>query len=408
MSILIMNFIPYSSSPYEEFLKKSGEELILLTSDEFFQDFNEKDYVYIESFSNYRNNQLVEYRAIELYKKFKYHTIIAASEADIVRAAKLREYLGLDGQDVNSAIQYRDKVIMKQLASKYGLPTPPFAAIDDAFDLFKFIDQHQLPIILKPRSGVGSRDTYVISNQKELEDLLVKGIPIQYIAEKFVDGDVCHVDGIIHNGEIVFICASKYLNEPIKYHNKGYLGSYILEPTNPLAVRLCKITEQLISTLDTPQNTTFHAEWFHTPQNEIIFCEIASRTGGGRIVQNIIESYQVHLNQVFVESQCGLPLTLPGKKGEIKPRKLTGWVKIPPKPGIFLSAPLAQLPTWVIDYQLLAQPGQSYTTPNGIREYIASFIVEGESELEVYEKLIQIADWFHQMSSWQDSDLIAN
>lgn len=407
MCILIMNFVPHERSPYEEFLKKSGEDLILLTSDEYIQDFNEKDYIHIESFENYRNNNLIEYRAIELYKKYQYHTIIANAEADIVRAAKLREYLGLDGQHVNSANQYRDKVTMKQIANQYGLPTPPFSAIDDSFDLIHFIEQHQLPIVLKPRSGVGSRDTYVISNQEELKSLLIKGIPIHYMAEKFVQGDVYHVDGIIHNGEIVFICASKYLNEPIKYHNKGYLGSYVLDPTNPLALRLYKMTEQLISVMDTPQNTTFHAEWFHTPHNEIILCEIASRTGGGKIVQNIYESYQIHLDQAFVQSQCGLSLSLPKTKDEIKPQKLSGWVKIPPKQGVFISAPLAQLPVWVKEYQLLAQPGQSYTTPNGIREYIAAFIVEGDSELEVYEKLIQIAEWFHQMSSWQDSDLIA-
>ncbi len=407
MSILIMNFVPYERSPYEEFLKKSGEDLILLTSDEYFQDFNKNDYIHIESFENYRNNNLVEYRAIELYKKYRYHTILANAEADILRAAKLREYLGLDGQHVNSAIQYRDKVTMKQIANRYGLPTPPFAAIDDSFDLIHFIEQHQLPIVLKPRSGVGSRDTFVIQTKEELENLLVKGIPTQYIAEKFISGDVYHVDGIIHKGEIVFICASKYLNEPIKYHNQGYLGSYILDPANPLALRLSKMTEQLISVLDTPPNTTFHAEWFHTPHNEIILCEIASRTGGGKIVENIYESYRIHLDQSFVRSQCNLPLSLPGKKDEIKPQKLSGWVKIPPKQGIFVSAPLAQLPSWVKDYQLLAQPGQNYSTPNGIREYIAAFIVEGDSELEVYEKLLQIADWFHQMSSWQDSDLIA-
>lgn len=407
MSILIMNFVPHDRSPYEQFLKDLGEDLILLTSDECAKGFKKDDYVYMEIFENYRYNQLVEYRALELYQKYQYHTIIANAEADIIRAAKLREHLNLKGQRLQSAIQYRDKVVMKQIAKKNGLPTPPFAAIDDSFDLFHFIEQYQLPIVLKPRSGVGSRDTYVISNKQELEELLRKGIPPYYMAEKFIPGEVYHVDGIIHNGELVFICASKYLNEPIQYHNKGYLGSYVLDPQNPLAGRLCKMTEQLISVLDTPAHTTIHAEWFHTVHNEIILCEIASRTGGGKIVDNLYTAYNIHLDQAFVRSQCGLPLSLPGKKDEIKPQKLSGWVKIPPKQGIFVSAPIAQLPEWVKDYQLLAQPGQSFNTPNGIREYIASFIVEGDSELEVYEKLIQIADWFHQTSSWQDSDLIA-
>lgn len=407
MSILILNFVSPKLSPYEEFLINSGEELILLTAAEYSQGFDENKYVYIETFRNYRNNNLVELRAIELYEKYKYHTIIANAEADILRAAKLREYLNLDGQKPDSAIQYRDKVLMKQIAAEHGIPTPPCAAINNAFDLFTFLDQHGLPIVLKPKNGVGSRDTFVIRNQEELNELLYEGVPEQYIAEKFVTGDVCHVDGIIQDGKVVFICASKYLTEPIKYQHKGYLGSYLLESTNPLSERLCAATEKLISVLQTPANTTFHAEWFHTPNNEIILCEIASRTGGGKIVDNIYQGYGIQLMEAFTKTQCSVPYSLPADKKEITANKLTGWVKIPPKQGIFLSAPHSAPPSWVKDYELLAQPGKTYMTPNGVREYIAAFIVEGDSELEVYEKLINIADWFHQTSSWQDSDLIA-
>lgn len=407
MSVLILNFTSQERTPYEKFLKNTGEDLILLTAEEYVEEFNAKDYLYIESFGNYRNNSLIEYRAIELYQKYKYHTIIANAEADIIRAAKLREYLQLDGQNIQSAIQYRDKVLMKEIASKHGIPTPPCQAIDDFFDLFYFVNQYGLPIVLKPKSGVGSRDTFVIQNEQELEELLSQGVPQNYTAEKFVTGELCHVDGIISNGEIIFICASKYLTEPLQYQNKGYLGSYLLDPHSPLSSRLTELTEKLINCLDTPSNTTFHAEWFHTPHDELILCEIASRTGGGKIVNNIYHGYGVHLDQAFVQTQCGVPFSLPVQNVSMKPIKLTGWVKIPPKQGIFLSAPLAQLPEWVKEYQLLAQPGKSYSSPNGVREYIAAFIVEGDSELEIYEKCIQIADWFHQTSSWQDSDLIA-
>src|SRR5690606_30032047 len=130
MSILILNFTSQERSPYEKFLKNTGEDLILLTAEEYADEFNPEDYLYIESFRNYRNNSLVEYRAIELYQKYQYHTIIANAEADIIRAAKLREYLQLDGQSVHSAIQYRDKVLMKEIARKHEIPTPPCQAID--------------------------------------------------------------------------------------------------------------------------------------------------------------------------------------------------------------------------------------------------------------------------------------
>lgn len=192
------------------------------------------------------------------------------------------------------------------------------------------------------------------------------------------------------------------MTEPIEYQNQGYLGSYILEPTNPLAVRLATMTEQLIRVFDTPENTTFHAEWFHTPDDQVILCEIASRTGGGKIVDSLHQAYEIHLDQVFVETQCGIDPQLPGKKEEISPKRLTGWVKIPPQKGTFLSNPEEEFPPWVKEYEYLAIPNKRYDDPNGVREYIASFIVEGAFEDEIYDKLIRIADWYHQASTWAD------
>ncbi|SHE65468.1 ATP-grasp domain-containing protein [Seinonella peptonophila] len=404
MSVLILNFVAYDRCPYEKFLKHSGEDLILLTADEYRHHFDENDYAYIESFRNYRHNGCVELRAIELYDKYRYHTIIANAEADILRAAQLRERFQLEGQKMPSAIMYRDKAVMKELAQKHGIPCPPFARINTSFDLIDFVGQHGYPIVMKPADGVGSRDTYVLHNEGDLRALLYEGIPSNYLAEAFVSGHVCHVDGILQEGEIAFICASKYLTEPIKYQNNGYLGSYLLESTDPLAVRLVTMTEQLLRVFDTPANTTFHAEWFHTDDDQVILCEIASRTGGGKIVDSIHQAYEIHLDRAFVETQCQMDPQLPGKKEEIQPKQLTGWVKIPPHKGVFVANPEEILPPWVKEYEYLAVPGRRYDDPNGVREYIASFIVEGSSETDLYDKLINIANWYHHSSKWEDRE----
>lgn len=402
MSILILNYVPHRRCPYEQFLRHLGEDLILLTAEDYETEFDPKDYVYFESFPNYRHNNNVELRAMELYERYRYHTIIANAEADIIRAAKLRERFQLQGQNLTSAIQYRDKAMMKHFAQKNGIPTPAFAPIENAFDLIDFISKNGFPVVMKPADGVGSRDTYVLHQETDLKQLLSEGVPSRYLAEGFVEGEVCHVDGIVKDGKIAFICASKYLTEPLSYQNRGYLGSYVLPPTDSLAQRLTTMTEKLIYVLETPENTTFHAEWFHTPDDQIVLCEIASRTGGGKIVESLYHAYDIHLDQAFVQTQCQLPLTFSQPKEQITPVRLTGWVKIPPHAAVFNANPEEPLPAWVIAHEYRGVPGKRYDDPNGVREYIASFIVEGDSTTDVYHKLLQIADWYHENSSWME------
>lgn len=400
MSILILNVKSHERCPYEKFLQNSGEELILLTSKQEAEGFHEDDYAYIEAFDNYRENGCVELRAIELYERFKYHTIFANTEADILRAAKLRKRFNLKGQSIESAINFRDKVVMKTIAQQHGIPTASFAKITCSFDLIEFVEKNGFPVLLKPIDGAASQGMFLLKNKKDLEKVLRHQLPPNYKAETFIEGEMCHVDGIIQNGRLEFICASKYLNEPMNFMDIGYLGAYTLDPKNPLSNRLIQETKKVLETFDTPENTIFHAEWFHTPDDQIIFCEIASRTAGGITVEMIDHSYGVNLYEAFAKIQVDLPLaslTCP-----VEPKQMAGLMQIGPKPGTFLAGPTVPPPSWVVDYQLLTTPGQSFNGDlNTIREFISAMVVVGETEEIVKKRLLEGFHWFHQHSKWQ-------
>src|SRR5690606_4877229 len=116
---------------------------------------------YIEAFDNYRENGCVELKAIELYEKFQYHTVLANTEADILRAARLRKRFDLKGQSISSAINFRDKIVMKTKAQKHGIKTPPFTKITCAFDLIEFIEEYHYPVLLKPIDGAASQGMFM-------------------------------------------------------------------------------------------------------------------------------------------------------------------------------------------------------------------------------------------------------
>ena len=56
---------------------------------------------------------------------------------------------------MNSALEYRDKVIMKNKLNQHNIKTPLYAPIESSVDLIAFIQKYGYPVVLKPRKGFG-------------------------------------------------------------------------------------------------------------------------------------------------------------------------------------------------------------------------------------------------------------
>ncbi|MEM5613495.1 hypothetical protein AAHB43_01410 [Staphylococcus pseudintermedius] len=87
----------------------------------------------IEAFEHYMVNPDIEMRALELSQQYDISHVLSISEFDVIRAAKIRALLKIEGQSLISAEAYRDKVLMKQLLQSTSVKTPHFdKAIDSA------------------------------------------------------------------------------------------------------------------------------------------------------------------------------------------------------------------------------------------------------------------------------------
>lgn len=401
LSILILNRVPHDIAPYEKWLQDLGEDLILLTAVDYENDFNPDDYAYFESFPNYNYNANVELRAIKLYEKYKYRAVIGLSERDVLRAAYLRQRFGLEGQHLESAWNFRNKIKMKDLAISHHLPCPIYRNMENSFDLLEFVEEHGLPIVLKPIDSAGSVGTTVIETYAELEMFLAQGIPANWEVEKFVSGDLYHVDGFIYNGEIIFTAASKYIESCLSFHEEGkFTGSFLLDQSSELAKRLSDRTAEHIRIMAPPKHAPFHAEFFHTPDDQIILCEIASRTGGGRLNNQIDLAYGINLNKSWIYAQLGLPLNLPtGGRTEVKPHTFAGHALLPPRRGVFQGFSNTWQ-EWVTEYRLLAKPGDRFDGPKSSVDHMASLLLVGASVQQVEERLRECERIFREQSIW--------
>lgn len=402
MSILILNFSPHERTPYEELFADLDESLVLITSGATAPAYPKDAYDHVEIIEDYMYHPYVYHRAIQLHKKYEFTKVVAAFEGDILMAAKLREYFNIEGQSVESAINYRDKVIMKNKVSDSGLRVPKYHLVNDVVDLHAFVEQNGYPILIKPVDGFASMGTTIIYTEEEL-DTFFKSKPNLHrlVVEEFITGSLHTVDGIVKDSEVIFICVSEALGGNfIDLDHNGISGSSQLHPENPLAKRLISYCKKLIQALDTPKNTAFHAEIFYTEDDDIVLCEIASRPSGAHIAPAVRNTYDVDMTQIHVQLQAGVPIVLPNDGENYSPEKLTAWVYFNAEEGTLRALPAGESPEGVYDYKVYGKVGQNFSKGSYAFGRVAHMMIEGKSEQELNERIQKASVWFTSQVTW--------
>lgn len=395
MNILILNRFSHKVLPYCDWLKNSAK-LFMLCDESVKESIPVNQYEKVIFLPNWKINGNVEKIASELHKKYRFKAIISQHESDILRAATLREILEIEGQNISSAEAFRNKIIMKTILKENGIQQPEFKKIEHPLDLVNFSEKHNFPLVIKPVDGYGSIGTTILSDNKDLETILGKIAFQPYMVESFVSGDMYHIDGVCKNGNLEFICVSKYINDCLSFQSSTYNGGYLLEDSDPTQKRLVDYTKKIINILPTPINCAFHCEVFINQCNEIIFCEIASRAGGSLIVPMIESAFNYNISKEAIFAQIGC---------ETKDKKLpfkhsVGYLLIPPKIGTCIAIPDHLPMSGVISYEMRAKKGDTYNIGTWSGYEICSCIIKGNSSDSIIKTVEDVVNFFYENSKW--------
>ncbi|WP_078557141.1 ATP-grasp domain-containing protein [Bacillus alkalicellulosilyticus] len=399
MAILILSGYTEKNANYHEWLRNINEEIVLLTSENF-KDFYEKHkdfYTHIEYFTNYITNDSVVKRATLLHQQYNFDRLIAPYEYDLIRAAMLREQLHIEGQSLDSALTFRDKFFMKEHAKKNNINISCFSDVNTKEDLRHFIHTNGFPIVIKPRLGAGGEGIEVISSHHDLSQLEMSKND-KYIVEEFIEGEMYHIDALIKHGSILFQWPSKYINDNLEFKDGAYFaGSYILDKQDPVFNKLIEFNNLLIQSMPIPQVTTLHTEVFLRNDGELILCEVASRTAGGKINDQLEAAFGINLLKYWIQLQVN-PDTPQGYFSN-EPLNYTGSLLIAPLGYKLVSYPKSK-PSFIecLDYH--AKEGEFFNQVGSLNDRIASFIVKGKNKKEIIELLNCGYTWFKQNSVW--------
>lgn len=250
-------------------------------------------------------------------------------EALVMAAAQVRQTLGIPGQSVLSAQLCRDKPAMKEALRRAGLPCAASAGVKSLGELRIFVEREGFPVILKPRSALGSLGTYRADNVRELERAArTLGIDSGKAAavEEFVEGHEGFYDTLCHNGEVVHEFISHYYPNVLPALEDRRVSPQIAS-TNRVDLEsydeLKELGRKAIKVLDIETGAT-HMEWFFGPKG-LKFSEIGSRPPGERIW----DLYSVG-NEMDLYREWAM-VVVHGRRGAVPTRRFaTGAVQVRP------------------------------------------------------------------------------
>ena len=311
----------FKGGAFLEECKRLGCHTILITTQKLEQEAWPRhaiDEFFMLPFPNLARQPDVTYAIAYLMRERAIDRIVALDDYDIEIGAELREHFRLPGMGASQARFFRDKLAMRTRARQMGVPVPDFTAVFHYPTVSDYFARTPGPWLLKPRAEASAMGIKQIHHPDELWRTLDELGDRQsyFLLEKFLHGDVFHVDSVVWDGEVSFAAAHRYGLPPMTvYHGGGVFASSTVAHGSEIKHALLAANRQVIAAMGLARGVT-HAEFIRaTEDGQTYFLEIAARVGGAGIDQLV--EYASNLNpwvewaRVIVADLREEPYTLP-------------------------------------------------------------------------------------------------
>lgn len=328
--------------------------------------------------------------------------VIGLYEHTTLPAARLREYFGLGGTGVRTALLCRDKVRMKQVLGQAGVRVPRFLPLGSGVRpelLSRFARAVPGRVVLKPRSQAASLGVRLLEGAEQLLALAAAGeIGERHEVEEFIEGTVFHLDGVVRGGVIRWLCPSRYAGTAFAFQHERMPMISVALDDRALAARMFEFAATVVCILGLA-DSAFHLELFHTPADELVFLEIGNRFGGAGVPVHHRTSYGVDLPREAVLACTGGTSRLSGPAAVLDRPGLpaSGWMYLPLRETrecrVAQVRGLADLPASVA-WRSTPAVGDVLNASPDVWNTIGRFVVLGQSAAAVEQDLRTVAETY--------------
>ena len=224
--------------------------------------------------------------------------IVPLDEFDLEMASTLREHLRIPGMGETTVRYFRDKLAMRMRALERGVPVPEFVPIINYDRIREYMAKVPPPWVLKPRLSASAIGIRKLEREDQLWPILDELGDRQsfHLLERFIPGDVYHVDSIVSEGDVRFAEAHGYMNPPFDvYHGGGLFATGTLETGSHDERSLTTLNAAVAEALGMVRGV-LHTEFIRSAADgRFYFLETAARVGGAFIVEMVEAATGVNL-----------------------------------------------------------------------------------------------------------------
>jgi biotin carboxylase len=221
----------------------------------------------------------------------RFDRLVALDEFDMETVAHLREHMRIPGMGRTLTAHFRDKLVMREQAQQAGALVPDFTRVLVHSELREWMQRVPAPWVLKPRSEASAIGIKKMHSPDDVWRALEQLGDRQsfYLLERFVPGDIFHVDSITSEGQVVFTSVSGYGKPPMQVmHEGGVFTTRILDRGSDETRQLTAINAQLMPAMGMVRGVN-HAEYIRGREDgRFYFLEAAARVGGA-FIADVVE-----------------------------------------------------------------------------------------------------------------------
>lgn len=234
--------------------------------------------------------------------------VVPLDDFDLEKAAALREHLRVPGLGETTTRHFRDKLAMRLQAAEAGIHVPEFVHALNRARLCDFAERVPPPWLVKPRFEASATGIKKINSPAELWPALADLGDRQsfHLVERYVPGDIFHVDSIVSEREVVFASVSRYGTPPLDVvHGGGVFTTRTLPPGSEDARALAEVNRRVIEAMRMRRGVS-HTEFIKSrADGRFYFLETAARVGGAHIAELVEAATGVNLWREWASIEIG-------------------------------------------------------------------------------------------------------
>jgi biotin carboxylase len=246
--------------------------------------------------------------------------IATVDDMGVELAAHLREFLCLPGLNESGARLFRDKLAMRERARSRGVRAPVHTATFRDAEVSRFLAEVPGPWLIKPRGEALSKGIQTHTTAEGLWAALraLGDARSDHLIERFVPGDVFHVDSVVDRGRVVFAEAHGYQTPLLEVsRSNGMMQTRTVPHGSALEETLLEANGAILAALGLERGVA-HTEIIRgRDDGAAYFLESAARVGGAHIADLVEATTGVNLWREYAR----LELSEPGEAYEPPERR---------------------------------------------------------------------------------------